>query len=206
MEPIMELGYHSGPILDRVLPLVFPFDNLSVIKWKFKKGNIICNHLTRVTLRFLRLPSVCVFHNSNLPSKNDRPICMVIFQNSYLGKYFPLYEMTEAAQDQLIADHFLFDKPVSPLLTCAGMARDWPDGRGIWHNDEKNFLVSNHYDVVMTYLWLGRCSRKVNPLYCHEMLACALKWNLKRGYKDDLLTWMKKNQFLYLLYMIITFS
>ena len=51
--------------------------------------------------------------------------------------------MTEAAQDQLIADHFLFDKPVSPLLTCAGMARDWPDGRGIWHNDEKNFLVSN---------------------------------------------------------------
>ena len=50
--------------------------------------------------------------------------------------------MTEAAQDQLIADHFLFDKPVSPLLTCAGMARDWPDGRGIWHNDEKNFLVS----------------------------------------------------------------
>lgn len=29
-------------------------------------------------------------------------------------------------------DHFLFDKPVSPLLTCAGMARDWPDGRGIW--------------------------------------------------------------------------
>uniref|UniRef100_A0A3Q2D1K7 creatine kinase n=1 Tax=Cyprinodon variegatus TaxID=28743 RepID=A0A3Q2D1K7_CYPVA len=30
---------------------------------------------------------------------------------------------------------------VSPLLTCAGMARDWPDGRGIWHNDNKTFLV-----------------------------------------------------------------
>lgn len=29
-------------------------------------------------------------------------------------------------------DHFLFDKPVSPLLTAAGMARDWPDARGIW--------------------------------------------------------------------------
>uniref|UniRef100_A0A3B1JDN2 Creatine kinase U-type, mitochondrial n=1 Tax=Astyanax mexicanus TaxID=7994 RepID=A0A3B1JDN2_ASTMX len=38
-------------------------------------------------------------------------------------------------------DHFLFDKPVSPLLTCAGMARDWPDARGIWHNNEKTFLV-----------------------------------------------------------------
>uniref|UniRef100_A0A3Q2W8N0 Creatine kinase S-type, mitochondrial n=2 Tax=Haplochromini TaxID=319058 RepID=A0A3Q2W8N0_HAPBU len=38
-------------------------------------------------------------------------------------------------------EHFLFDKPVSPLLTAAGMARDWPDARGIWHNNEKNFLI-----------------------------------------------------------------
>ena len=50
----------------------------------------------------------------------------------FSGKYYPLSKMTEAEQDQLIADHFLFDKPVSPLLTCAGMARDWPDARGIW--------------------------------------------------------------------------
>lgn len=49
--------------------------------------------------------------------------------------------MTEAEQDQLIDDHFLFDKPVSPLLLASGMARDWPDARGIWHNDAKNFLV-----------------------------------------------------------------
>ena len=59
----------------------------------------------------------------------------------FSGKYYPLSKMTEAEQDQLIDDHFLFDKPVSPLLTCAGMARDWPDGRGIWHNDNKTFLV-----------------------------------------------------------------
>nr|XP_006124427.1 creatine kinase S-type, mitochondrial [Pelodiscus sinensis] len=31
--------------------------------------------------------------------------------------------------------------PVSPLLTCAGMARDWPDARGIWHNHDKTFLI-----------------------------------------------------------------
>jgi len=63
------------------------------------------------------------------------------FDGDLKGKYYPLYEMSDADQDKLIADHFLFDKPVSPLLTCAGMARDWPDARGIWHNDEKNFLV-----------------------------------------------------------------
>merc|ERR1712212_5185 len=34
-------------------------------------------------------------------------------EGEYKGKYFPLSKMTEAEQDQLIADHFLFDKPVS---------------------------------------------------------------------------------------------
>ena len=48
------------------------------------------------------------------------------------GHYYPLGGMTETEQEKLIDDHFLFDKPVSPLLTCAGMARDWPDARGIW--------------------------------------------------------------------------
>lgn len=55
--------------------------------------------------------------------------------------------MTEQEQQQLIDDHFLFDKPVSPLLLASGMARDWPDARGIWHNDPKNFLI-----------WVGRYS------------------------------------------------
>ena len=57
------------------------------------------------------------------------------------GKYYPLNKMTEEEQQQLIDDHFLFDKPVSPLLLASGMARDWPDARGIWHNDPKNFLI-----------------------------------------------------------------
>ncbi|XP_054643638.1 creatine kinase, testis isozyme-like isoform X2 [Dunckerocampus dactyliophorus] len=57
------------------------------------------------------------------------------------GKYYPLKTMSEAEQQQLIDDHFLFDKPVSPLLLASKMARDWPDGRGIWHNESKTFLV-----------------------------------------------------------------
>jgi creatine kinase len=57
------------------------------------------------------------------------------------GQYYPLAKMTDEQQEQLIADHFLFDKPVSPLLLASGMARDWPDARGIFHNDKKNFLV-----------------------------------------------------------------
>ncbi|XP_077988460.1 creatine kinase, flagellar-like [Glandiceps talaboti] len=68
------------------------------------------------------------------------------------GKYYPLKGMTEKEQDALIEDHFLFDKPVSPLLLSSNMARDWPDARGIWHNNDKNFLVwvneEDHYRVI----------------------------------------------------------
>ncbi|XP_041092311.1 creatine kinase M-type [Polyodon spathula] len=59
----------------------------------------------------------------------------------FKGKYYPLKDMTDKEQQQLIDDHFLFDKPVSPLLLASGMARDWPDARGIWHNVNKTFLV-----------------------------------------------------------------
>ncbi|MBN3297107.1 creatine kinase S-type, mitochondrial isoform X1 [Amia ocellicauda] len=57
------------------------------------------------------------------------------------GKYYRLSEMTDQEQQRLIDEHFLFDKPVSPLLIAAGMARDWPDARGIWHNFDKTFLI-----------------------------------------------------------------
>lgn len=58
-------------------------------------------------------------------------LALTSLDGEFKGKYYPLKSMTDAEQEQLINDHFLFDKPVSPLLTCAGMARDWPDGRGI---------------------------------------------------------------------------
>ena len=58
------------------------------------------------------------------------------------GKYFPLGGMSKEEEEQLQTDHFLFQKPGGgTLLTGAGAARDWPSGRGIFHNDEKSFLV-----------------------------------------------------------------
>ncbi|KAF1325121.1 Creatine kinase, mitochondrial precursor, partial [Globisporangium splendens] len=58
------------------------------------------------------------------------------------GKYYPLSNMTKEEEDQLQKDHFLFQKPGGgTLLTGASAARDWPSGRGIFHNDAKTFLV-----------------------------------------------------------------
>ena len=59
---------------------------------------------------------------------------------SLAGTYFPLQGMSEADSTQLIADHFLF-KAGDRFLEAAGLNRDWPEGRGIYHNDEKTFLV-----------------------------------------------------------------
>ena len=48
--------------------------------------------------------------------------------------------MTKAQSDQLTADHFLF-KEGDRFLDACGLNRDWPAGRGIFHNDAKTFLV-----------------------------------------------------------------
>ena len=114
-------------------------------------------------------------------------------KGSLKGKYYPLVGMTEAEQDKLIADHFLFDKPVSPLLTSSGMARDWPDARGIWHNNDKNFLVwvneEDHVRVIS--MQLGGNMREVFTRFCDGLkkVEASIKkqgynfmWNQPLGY------------------------
>merc|ERR1719150_1737367 len=56
------------------------------------------------------------------------------------GKYYPLTGMEEAVRQQLVDDHFLFVSG-DRNLTVAGMERDRPEGRGIFHNDAKTFLM-----------------------------------------------------------------
>jgi len=56
------------------------------------------------------------------------------------GTYFPLTGMTKEVQQKLIDDHFLF-KEGDRFLQEANACRYWPTGRGIFHNDNKTFLV-----------------------------------------------------------------
>ena len=56
------------------------------------------------------------------------------------GSYYPLKGMDKQTQERLIKDHFLF-KEGDRFLEAAGLNRDWPEGRGIYHNDDKTFLV-----------------------------------------------------------------
>ena len=56
------------------------------------------------------------------------------------GTYYPLNNLTEDQRKQLIEDHFLF-KEGDRFLESVGLNRDWPNGRGIFHNKDKTFLV-----------------------------------------------------------------
>ncbi|XP_075931238.1 creatine kinase U-type, mitochondrial-like isoform X2 [Petromyzon marinus] len=109
------------------------------------------------------------------------------------GQYFALATMTDKQQQQLIDDHFLFDKPVSPLLTASGMARDWPDARGIWHNDQKTFLLwineEDHTRVIS--MEKGGNMKRVFDRFCHGLQEVErlikergweFMWNERLGY------------------------
>jgi len=67
------------------------------------------------------------------------------------GDYFPLNGsksyppkpngMTEADEESLRSAGNLFQEPDSTLLLASGMGRHWPDGRGVYHNNDKTLFV-----------------------------------------------------------------
>merc|ERR1719373_385572 len=61
-------------------------------------------------------------------------------QGDLAGTYYPLTGMNEQVRQQLVDDHFLFVSGDRNLI-AAGMERDWPEGRGIFHNKDKTFLT-----------------------------------------------------------------
>merc|ERR1719289_634377 len=62
------------------------------------------------------------------------------FRQDLSGNYYPLTGMNEKVRQQLVDDHFLFVSG-DRNLQVAGMERDWPEGRGIFHNEAKTFLL-----------------------------------------------------------------
>lgn len=130
---------HNGYTKDRIHPT--DLDYKKIRGGHFDPKYVLSSRVrTGRSIRGLTLPPICTRAERR---EVERVVADALsnLSGEFSGNYYPLYKMTDAEQDQLIHDHFLFDKPVSPLLLASGMARDWPDARGIWHNKEKNFLV-----------------------------------------------------------------
>lgn len=66
--------------------------------------------------------------------------CKKLSKN-FSGSYHSLAKLSDKEKDRLRAAGLLFQEPGAySLLLQSGSARDWPDGRGVFLNDEKNLM------------------------------------------------------------------
>lgn len=61
-------------------------------------------------------------------------------RGEYNGTYYSLSNLDASTKQKLTQDHFLF-KEGDRFLQAASACRFWPTGRGIFHNEDKTFLV-----------------------------------------------------------------
>jgi creatine kinase len=57
------------------------------------------------------------------------------------GEYQSLIDMSKEAKQALIDEHILYNDADDKYLEAAGGYGDWPHGRGIYMNKDKNFIV-----------------------------------------------------------------
>jgi len=102
------------------------------------------------SIRGLRLPPACTFEERR---EVERVMvdALSALTGELKGDYFPLHGsqsyapkptgMSEEKQEELRKAGNLFQEPDSTLLLSSGSGRHWPDARGIFHNEARNFFV-----------------------------------------------------------------
>merc|ERR1719326_1263917 len=102
------------------------------------------------SIRGLRLPP-CILKDERREVERVMSKALVMLDGELKGDYYPLAGsnsyvpkpggMSQIEEETMREDHFLFQEPDSTLLLASGMGRHWPDARGIFANEAKNFLV-----------------------------------------------------------------
>merc|ERR1712142_105058 len=87
------------------------------------------------------------------------------------GTYYPLTGMAENVRQQLVDDHFLFMSGDKNLIV-SGMERDWPEGRGIFHNKDETFLTWVNEEDQLRIISMEK-GGDVKGVFCH--LSCGIK-------------------------------
>ena len=104
-------------------------------------GNYILSTRIRVARNLAAFPLGTVISKTQRKEVEDMVSQVLLNLDGDLkGHYYSLENMNKETQKRLIDDHFLF-KAGDRFLEAAGLNRDWPSGRGIFHNVAKTFLV-----------------------------------------------------------------
>lgn len=138
LDPIIE-NYH-GVIINKQHHSDFNANALTACNFEFDNHYIISTRI-RVGRNLADMPLGPGLSKKQRFSVEQKIIsALSTLSCSLAGHYYSLDKMGKQQQAQLIADHFLF-KAGDKYLEAAGLNRDWPAGRGIYHNSQKNFLV-----------------------------------------------------------------
>ncbi|XP_058381949.1 creatine kinase S-type, mitochondrial [Diceros bicornis minor] len=190
-DPVIKLRHNGYD--PRVMKHPTDLDASKITQGQFDEHYVLSSRVrTGRSIRGLSLPPACT-RAERREVENVAITALEGLKGDLAGRYYKLSEMTEQDQQRLIDDHFLFDKPVSPLLTCAGMARDWPDARGIWHNHDKTFLIwineEDHTRVIS--MEKGGNMKRVFERFCRglkeverliQQRGWEFMWNERLGY------------------------
>ena len=67
-------------------------------------------------------------------------ICRAII-NNLQGKYYSLPGITDEQKEHLESLDFFLNKPKDPVMRSAGITRDWPASRAIWHSEDSKLHI-----------------------------------------------------------------
>jgi creatine kinase len=148
VKPIM-LARHGNPTLPHPKPNLdgtqlvdhSGIDDDYVISTRVRTGRSISG--------FPLPPSIS--HDQRVELENIVTGALQHLEGELKGDYYPLAGSTTYApkptgidkdtEKRLVEDHFLFQEPDEPMLLSWRMERDWPQARGIYHNENKTALV-----------------------------------------------------------------
>eukprot|EP01060_Flectonema_neradi_P031070 TRINITY_DN462_c0_g4_i1.p1 TRINITY_DN462_c0_g4~~TRINITY_DN462_c0_g4_i1.p1 ORF type:complete len:481 (+),score=120.04 TRINITY_DN462_c0_g4_i1:85-1443(+) len=149
-EPIIS-ARHNGYPRNAVHPTDMDINNVDNTKIDPSGKYVLTSRVrTGRSVRGIKLPPAIGFDER----RELERVCvkgLLNLKGNLKGDYFPLHGsmsyapkiggMSEAKEDDLRKAGNLFQEPDSTLLLASGMGRHWPDARGIYHNDAKNFFV-----------------------------------------------------------------
>jgi len=149
---------HNGYPANGVQPTNLDLNKLSKTKidptctTPRESGDIVLTSRVRTgrSIRGFKLPPSCTFEERR---KLEEVVvgALMNLKGDLAGEYFPLngsksYSkkpngMSLEKEEELRNAGNLFQEPDSTLLLSSGMGRHWPDGRGIFHNNEKTLFI-----------------------------------------------------------------
>jgi len=187
-DPIIDLK-HAGYPADAIQPSNMDFNQLSDTDIDPEGKYVLTTRVrTGRSVRGFQLPPRISFEDRR---KLEKLVVNALLQmeGDLAGEYFPLMGsrswdekpngMSKDKEDELRSCGNIFQEPDSTLLLSSGMARHWPDARGIFHNKDKNLFIwigeEDHMRIVSMQGDLNKPTHKgkqIKEVTARFMRAC----------------------------------